>query len=90
VIDLGSMLSDTHPEAEKVQIEGLRTMPVWRKLLIVSDLSMTARQLTLAGLRYRFPNASLAELERRLATLCLGPELATKVYGPEPGEPTTL
>ncbi len=81
-------LSDTHPDAEKVQIEGLRAMPVWRKLVMVSDLSMAARLLALAGLRQSFPGASLAELDRRLATLCLGPELATKVYGPEPDPPT--
>jgi hypothetical protein len=82
-------LSDTHPDAEKIQIEGLRAMSLWRKLVIVSDLSMTARRFALAGLRQRFPGASLAELDRRLATLCLGPELAAKVYGPEPPAPTT-
>ena len=84
------MLSDTHPDAEKVQIEGLRAMPVWRKLVIVSDLSMAARQLALAGLRQRFPSAGRAEINRRLATLCLGPELAAKVYGAEPDKPATL
>jgi hypothetical protein len=83
-------VSDTHPDAEKVQIEGLRTMPLWRKLLIVNDLSMAARKLALGGLRQRFPNASPTQLDRRLATLCLGPELATKVYGPEPDTPATL
>ena len=82
--------SDTHPDVEKIQIEGLRAMSLWRKLVMVSDLSMAARQFALAGLRQRFPGASLAELDRRLATLCLGPELAAKVYGPEPGAPTTL
>jgi len=81
-------LSDTHPDAEKVQIQGLRAMPVWRKLLLVSDLTVTARQLALAGLRQRFPSAGPAELNRRLATLCLGPELATKVCGPELVAPT--
>ena len=84
------MFSDTHPDAERVQVEGLRAMPVWRKLVTVSELSLTMRQLALAGLRKRFPSASSAELDRRLATLCLGPELATEVYGPEPGAPTTL
>jgi hypothetical protein len=49
---------------------------------------MTSRRLALAGLRERFPNASESELRRRLATLLLGPELAAKVYGPEPDPPT--
>jgi len=83
-------LSDTSPEAERVQIEGLRSLPVWRKFELVSELTVTVRQFALAGLRERFPNASPGELDRRLATLCLGPELAERVYGPEPGPPTLL
>ena len=87
---MAQRFSDTHPEAEKVQIAGLRSLPPWRKLEMVSDLTMTARKLALAGLRERFPAASPEELHRRLATLCLGPELATKVYGHEPDPPTML
>jgi hypothetical protein len=83
-------LTDTHPEAEKVQIAGLRSLAPWRKLEMVSDLTMAARKLALAGLCERFPAASPEELHRRLATLCLGPKLATKVYGPEPDPPTML
>lgn len=80
--------SDTNPEAEKVQVAGLRSLSPWRKLEMASDLTMAARQLALAGLRGRFPAASPAELRRRLATLCLGPKLAAKVYGPEPDPPS--
>ncbi len=82
-------LSDTHPDAEKVLIEGLRAMPLWRKLVIVSDLTTTTRQFALAGLRQRFPGANQADLNRRLAKLCLGAEVATKVYGPELDAPST-
>jgi hypothetical protein len=88
VIELGSMLSDTHPDAEKIQIEGLRAMPSWRKFRLVNDLMLTGRKLAIAGLRERFPGAGAGELYRRLATLLLGPELANKVYGPEPNPPT--
>ena len=49
---------------------------------------MTVRKLAMAGLRERFPEAGPEELRRRLATLCLGRELAAKVYGPEPDPPT--
>ncbi len=48
---------------------------------MVSDLTVAARNFALAGLRERFPNAGPEELRRRLATLHLGSELATKVYG---------
>lgn len=84
------MLTDTHPEAERVQIEGLRKLSPWRKMEMACELTATARGLALAGLRQRFPNASQEELHRRLATLCLGAELAEKVYGPEPAPPTLL
>jgi hypothetical protein len=85
---MAAKLSDTSPEAERVQIEGLRALPVWRKFELVGELTMTVRQIALAGLAARFPQASPAELNRRLATLCLGTELAERAYGPEPAPPT--
>lgn len=81
-------ISDTNPEAERVQIQILRSMPSWQKFRLINDMIVTARKLALAGLRERFPNASEQELRRRLATLLLGSELAAKVYGPEPEPPT--
>jgi hypothetical protein len=81
-------LSDTHPDAEKMQVRILRSMPSWRRFRLVNDLIVSGRKLALAGLRERFPEASSGELRRRLATLLLGPELADKVYGPEPNPPT--
>ena len=81
-------LSDTSPEAERVQIEILRSMPSWRKFKLWNDLNMAMRQVALAGLSQRFPSANPEELRRRLATILLGPELAAQVYGPEPNPPT--
>jgi hypothetical protein len=82
------MLSDTHPDVEKMHVAILRSMPPWRKFRLVNDLIVTGRKLALAGLRERFPGASEGELNRRLATILLGPKLADKVYGPEPKPPT--
>ena len=81
-------ISDTSPEAERVQIAGLYSMPLWHKFELVSELTMTVRQLAFAGLQERFPDATPEELQRRLAILCLGRELAERVYGPEPDPPT--
>ena len=81
-------LSDTHPEVEKIQIELIRCMPPCQRFKLVTDLIMTGRALSLSGLRERFPTATPEELHRRLATLILGSELATRVYGPEPDPPT--
>ncbi len=91
MIKLGIMpatFSDTHPDAEKIQVTVLRSMPSWRRFRLVNDLIVSGRKLALAGLRERYPGASAGELHRRLATLLLGPELANKVYGPEPNPPT--
>ena len=85
---MGAKISDTSPEAERVQIEILRSMPDWRKFRLLSHLILTGRKLALAGLRDRFPHAGPEELKRRLATVLLGPELASKAYGPEPDPPT--
>jgi hypothetical protein len=80
--------SDTHPAAEKVQIEILRSMSVAERFRLLNELILTGRILSLSGLQARFPKASPEELRRRLATLLLGSELATTVYGPEPQPPT--
>jgi len=77
-------LSDTDPEAQRIQDELIRAMPAWRKLEIMDDLYLTARHLALEGLRELYPEATEVELKRLLADLLLGPELAEKAYGPKP------
>jgi hypothetical protein len=54
------------------------------KLDMVLSANHTARLLALTGLRERFPGESPAWLQRRLADLWLGPELAAKAYGSSP------
>jgi hypothetical protein len=76
------LFPDTAPEAEQVLIDLLRQAPPWRKLDMVSQLNAAARTLALTGLRQRYPQATPQELQRRLADLLLGPELAARVYGP--------
>ena len=73
---------DTSPESEKVLIEMLRRTPIWRRMQLADQMSATARQMSMAGLRLRFPDASEKEVRRRFADLHLGPELAEQVYGP--------
>lgn len=66
---------------EALQVQLLRTVPSWRKMEMLSGLNASARRLALIGLRQRFPHATDAELNRRLADLLLGPDLARKVLG---------
>ena len=73
--------SDTHPEMEALQIRLLRQTPPWRKMEIFCELNAAAREIAWQGLKSRFPQASEAELRRRMADLLLGEELASKVYG---------
>jgi hypothetical protein len=73
--------SDTHPKIEALQIKLLRETPPWRKMEMLTRLNASARELALAGLRRRYPHANQAEIQRRLADLLLGDELACKVYG---------
>ena len=80
--------SDTHPKAEKVQIEIWRSMPAADRFRMLNDLIITGRMLSLSCLQDRFPAARSEELRRRLATLLVGSELASRVYGPEPQPPT--
>jgi hypothetical protein len=76
------LYADTSPEAEAVLIELFRQADGWRKLQMVGELYATTKLFALGGLRERFPNASEAELQRRLAALLLGEDLAEQAYGP--------
>lgn len=73
---------DTSPDAQRVLIRLLRDAPPWRKLEMVAQLNAAVRVLMLEGLRLRYPEAAAVELNRHLADLVLGPELAARVYGP--------
>jgi hypothetical protein len=74
--------ADTDPQTEAVLINLLRQASPARKLIMVGELNTTVRILALAGLRQRFPAAGSGELQRRLADLLLGADLAGQVYGP--------
>jgi hypothetical protein len=81
-----TILSDTSPAAERLQIELMRQAPPWYKVYLVGQMIESVRLLTLSGLRQRHPQATQAELHRLLADLWLGSELAERVYGPLPEE----
>ena len=76
-----TIFSDTHPKMEALQIQLWRQSSPARKMEMLAQLNASARTLALMGLRSRYPQASQAELRRRLADLLLGEELAGKVYG---------
>jgi len=72
--------SDTSIEAELVLFDTWRSWTPQQKIECMVRLWETAREISLAGLRLRHPDATPGELELREAALRLGPELARAVY----------
>jgi len=73
--------SDTAPEAQRVQDDIYRRMSPARKFQLVLHTYEMGRQLAMAGLRMRHPDATEEELWRLWAQQHLGQELFEKVYG---------
>lgn len=74
------LTSDTSLEIEARQIETWREMSPAQKAQLIASLSRAARELALAGVRHRHPNASPREQFLRLAVVTLGPDLARAAY----------
>lgn len=77
---------DTTPEAQQMQFELLRRMPIRRRLALTCELIQTARKLMMADLRRRFPQASEEELRRRLIARLLTRDEVIRVYGFDPAK----
>ena len=74
-------LLDTPPEIEKIIIEGYRKMSAAQKLKIMQDLIRAAQLLELSEIKRRYPNAVNRELQLRLASRWIEPELMLKAFG---------
>ena len=72
-------LSETDPAAAAVLLRLARELPPERKLELALAMSQTVLDAARAGVRLRHPEASGAELRRRLAELVLPPDLARAV-----------
>jgi len=71
---------DSSRDAERLLVERWRSMSAERKLAVSLQMSRTVRDLALAGIRSRFPDAGEREQMLRLAVVLLGSELALAVY----------
>lgn len=76
---MGSRSPDTHPDAERVQLELLRHASVARRVGLVRSLSATAIQLARRAIRRRHPEAGNQELAAIFVALHYGPELAERL-----------
>ncbi len=80
---LGGPQSDP-PEVQRLLVDIARRMPAWRKMELVCGMWDMCRDLAMAGLRRRHPEATEEELRRRLPATLLPPELVVKAYGWDP------
>jgi hypothetical protein len=72
---------DTHPEVERILIEGYRRMSVAEKLSSVRAMNQAVQTLQMGDIRRRHPDASEREVRLRLASRWLGPDLMRKAFG---------
>jgi hypothetical protein len=73
-------VQDTSPEAAARYYELLRAATPERRLHTAMALTKAVRDLALAGIRARFPNADEAELRVRLTVRLYGPDVARKLF----------
>jgi len=82
---MGSQLTrernDTSLEASRAQYDIYRKMSPGRKLELVFQTCRTGRELALAGLKMRHPDATDEQLWRLWARQHLGSELFEGAYG---------
>ena len=76
------LFPDTDPAFEELQIDLLRQAKPWKKLEMVWEMNAAVRTMLLSGLRSRHPDEPPEAIERRLADLILGADIAQRVYGP--------
>lgn len=74
---------DTTPDAERRRLAAAWSAPAWRKLWMAAEMSQTTKELTLAGLRRRHPEADEEEIRFQLALLLFDPEIAVRLCGRE-------
>ncbi|MFA4836037.1 MAG: hypothetical protein WC749_08225 [Dehalococcoidia bacterium] len=74
------MISDTLPEAERIQIQCLRRMGPGKRLETSLELCRLERKLLEAGIRHRHPEYSDEQVRLALIRIILPQELFDIVY----------
>jgi hypothetical protein len=70
-----TFLSDTSPEAARVQLAALRAMPGSRRAEMAMEMSEAVRETARAGIRSRHPEYSDEQVHLAFLRLVLGEEL---------------
>ena len=72
--------ADTTGEIEQRQVEGWRRLSPMERLQLVSDTTRAVMDLSLAGIRRRYPHASERECFLRPAAIRLGADTTRQIY----------
>ena len=75
---------DTTPEIQRKQYELMRGLSPEQRLAMAFALTDTTRQLIVADLQYKFPQANAEELRRRFIARVLPREDVIRAYGFDP------
>jgi hypothetical protein len=75
---------DTTPEAQRKHYELMRQLSPEQKLSMAFALTDATRELVLADLLYRFPNADEEEIKRRFIARVLSRKDVIRAYGFDP------
>jgi hypothetical protein len=84
-MDRARELDDTSDDARRILREMYASMTPAEKLRRMSEVTLAANQLALAGLAARHPKESRQQLLLRLARLRLGDDLVDRAYGARDG-----
>jgi hypothetical protein len=76
--------ADTTPEAQRKQYELMRRLAPEQRLSLAFALTDAMRQLVLADLHYRFPQADTEEIRCRFIARVLPREDVIRAYGFDP------
>ena len=79
-----SLSSDTTPDAQRKHYELMQRLSPEQRLSMAFALTDATRQLVLADLRYRHPQANDEELRRRFISRVLPREDVIRAYGFDP------
>jgi hypothetical protein len=71
--------ADTHPEAERVQIELLRNLTIAQRFALAQALSRRTRQLAMRAIRRANPEASEEEVRLIFVEIHYGKDLADRL-----------
>lgn len=75
---------DTTPEAQRKHYELMRKLSPEQRLSMAFALTDATRELVLADLHHRFPEANENEIKRRFIARVLSREDAIRAYGFDP------